>query len=223
MSLGTGKTALALALLASAAAAMPAAAARQGAVETGVATVRGEGATAAASVNVLTVSDQRQIDNRITAWVSPAGRLVLSAPEGLGDPDGSDPNCKLDNGKTGEPTATEVSCAPGYIGAIVGSLGGGNDVLSADPNLAVLIGGVINGERRPLSGGSGRDRLVGGAVQDLIDGGAGADSVVGGGGDDGLSGGSGPDRLSGGSGRDLCRGGGGSDRAKGCEQKQSVP
>jgi hypothetical protein len=223
MRLRTGKRALALALLGSAAAAAPAAATHSTALTAGISTVHGAGATAAVSVNVLTLNDARRIDNRITAYVNSAGRLVLTAPEGLGDPDGSGQNCKLDNGKNGEPTATEVSCAPGYIGAIVGNLGGGSDVFSADPGLDVMIGGVIDGQRRPLSGGAGRDRIVGGALQDLLDGGAGPDSLVGGGGNDGLSGGSGADKLTGGAGRDLCRGGPDADRAKGCEVEQSVP
>ena len=71
-------------------------------------------------MNVLTVNDYRGIDNRISVFTGPTGRLVLTAPEGLGDPDGSGSACALDNAKPGESTAQQVSCAPGYIGAIVG-------------------------------------------------------------------------------------------------------
>src|SRR5581483_7166274 len=162
MRLGTGKRALTLALLAAATAAAPAAAATRPGVTTAVWTAHGPVASASATVNLLTLTDQRRIDNRITAYSNPAGRLVLTAPEGLGDPDGSGPYCTLDNTKGGDTSATEVSCAPGYIGAIVGDLDGGNDTFNADPDLTVMVGGLIDGERRPLSGGAGRDRLVGG-------------------------------------------------------------
>ena len=241
MRLGIGTRVLTLALLAAATAAMPAVASGQASVTTAVWTVHGGSARASAPVNLLTLNDQRKIDNRITAYTNSAGRLVLTAPEGLGDPDGSGPYCSLDNARQGDSTATEVSCAPGYIGAIVGDLNGGNDTFNADPGLAVMIGGVIDGQTRPLRGGPGRDRLVGGALTDLIEGGAGADARVGGGGDDMLVGGGGadnliggagndmllagggPDKLSGGAGRDLCRGDGGADTAKGCEIRRSIP
>src|SRR5262245_32975651 len=112
MSLGTGKRVLALALLAAATAAAPAAATTRPGLATAVWTVHGGAATTSSPVNVLTLSDQRRIDNRITAYINPAGRLVLTAPEGLGDPDGSGPYCTLDNAKPGETSATQVSCAP---------------------------------------------------------------------------------------------------------------
>ena len=122
-----------LCALAAAMAAAPAAASAQPGVTDAVWTVHGHGASASASINVLTLNDQRRIDNRITAFIGSDGRLVLSAPEGLGDPDGSGANCKLDNAKAGETSATEVSCVAGYIGAIVGDLGGGSDTFDADP------------------------------------------------------------------------------------------
>jgi Ca2+-binding RTX toxin-like protein len=215
MSFRTGKALAALALLAFCVA--PASASAQPGIDASVRTVHGSGASAAASMSVLTLNDQRHIDNRISAAASPTGRLVLTAPEGLGDPDGPGPNCTLDNAKSGEQNATQVSCDAGYIGAIVGDLGTGNDTFDADPFLTVMVGAVIDAERRPLSGGMGRDRLVGGAGADVLDGAGGTDSVVGGGADDLLTGGPGPDNLSGGLGNDVIFGGGGPDRLSGGE------
>jgi Ca2+-binding RTX toxin-like protein len=215
--MGSGKRISLLTLLVAGALCAPAGAAVQPGVTTSVWTAHGGGASASSSLNVLTLNDQRHIDNRISAYTNPTGRLVLTAPEGLGDPDGSGPNCSLDNAKAGEQSATEVSCASGYIGAIAGDLGTGNDSFDADPFLTVLVGAVVDGTAQPLSGGPGRDRLVGGAGADLLDGGPGPDSLIGGGADDVLVGGPGRDRLSGGAGRDTCRGQGGPDTRKGCE------
>jgi hypothetical protein len=241
MKLGIARTLGALAAVAAVAAIVPAAASARPGVGAEVWTVHGSGATSAASMNVLTLNDFRRIDNRISVFTGPTGRLTITAPEGLGDPDGSGAACALDNAKPGDSTAPEVSCAPGYIGAIVGDLGRGGDIFDADPSLPVMIGGVIDGEVRPLEGGPGRDRLVGGAVADLLDGTGGGDSMAGGGGQDQVIGGSGtdnlsggaaadllvggggPDKLSGGAGRDLCRGSGGFDIAKGCETARGIP
>lgn len=232
---------LALALLAVASAAGPAAASPRPGLTDAVWTVHGHGASAAVSINVLTLNDQRRIDNRISAYMSSSGRLVLTAPEGLGDPDGDGPSCGLDNAKAGETSATEASCAAGYIGAIVGDLSGGSDTFDADPGLTAMVGDVINGQARPLAGGPGRDRLVGGSLSDLLDGGGGADSIAGGGGmdllfggpgadnlsggggNDSLLGGGGPDKLNAGSGKDVCRGAGGTDTAKSCETARGIP
>jgi Ca2+-binding RTX toxin-like protein len=190
-------------------------------------------------MNVLTVNDFRGIDNRISVFTGPTGRLVLTAPEGLGDPDGSGSACALDNAKPGESTAQEVSCAPGYIGVIVGDLGRGSDTFDADRSLQAMIGSLADG--RPLEGGPGRDRLVGGALADLLEGDGGSDSMAGGGGQDHLIGGpgsdnlsgggasdwliggGGPDKLSGGGGRDICRGAGGLDTGKSCETARGIP
>jgi RTX calcium-binding nonapeptide repeat (4 copies) len=241
MKLRTGQALGAFVLLATVAAIAPTGASGRPSVTTSVGTIHGRGATASTSITVLTVNDYRGIDNRISAFTGPSGRLTLTAPEGLGDPDGGGAACSLDNAKPGEPTAQQVSCAPGYIGAIVGELGRGADTFDADPSLGLMIGDVIDGQWRPLSGGPGRDRLVGGAFGDLLDGGGGPDSIAGGGGpdqlvggpgadnlsgaaaDDALLGGGGPDKLSGGGGRDLCRGAGGIDAAKGCEIARSIP
>jgi hypothetical protein len=210
-------------LLCMLAAAAPAAASARPGVTDAVWTVHGHGASASASINVLTLNDQRRIDNRIGAYIGTDRRLVLTAPEGLGDPDGSGTSCMLDNAKNGETSATEVSCAAGYIGAIVGDLGGGSDTFDADQGLSVMVGGVIDGQPRPLTGGPGRDRMIGGAIADLLVGGGGPDSLVGGGGNDFLLGGGGGDRLTGGAGRDTCRGSAGVDTAKSCELVRSIP
>jgi hypothetical protein len=223
MRLGTGKAIGILTLLAICAGTAPAAASAQPGVTPAVWTVHGQAATASAAVNVLTLNDERRIDNRISAYMASNGRLVLTAPEGLGDPDGAGANCTLDNANSGETSATEVSCAAGYIGVIAGDLGGGHDTFDADPGLTVMAGALIDGQRRPLSGGPGRDRLVGGALADLLDGGGGPDTIIGGSGADLLLGGAGRDKLLGGGGRDLCRGAGGTDSSKGCELVRSIP
>jgi hemolysin type calcium-binding protein len=220
---GSGKAVIVLSVLAAVAVAAPTAASAHAGLSDSVRTVHGHGASAAASINVLTLNDQRAIDNRISAYMASDGRLVLSAPEGLGDPDGGGANCRLDNAKTGEASATQVSCAPGYIGAIAGDLAGGRDTFDADTGLSVMVGGVIDGQPRPLFGGPGRDRLVGGAQPDLLVGGGGPDALVGGAGNDKLEGGGGPDKLVGGSGRDRCRGGAATDTSKGCEQIRAIP
>lgn len=233
----TAATALAIA----AGVAPSSAAAAKAGVTASVRTVHGPGASAASSINKLTLNDQRGIDNRISAYIGPTGRLVLTAPEGLGDPDGSGLQCDLDNAKPGESSAQQVSCAAGYIGVILGDLSSGNDTFNADPGLTVFVGAVIDGERRSLSGGSGRDRLVGGTASDLLDGADGPDSIVGMGGEDLLIGGLGadilkggagadvlvgltdPDRLNGGAANDLCKGGNGSDSGKSCETARGIP
>jgi hypothetical protein len=209
------------AMIAACAAVAPAGAAADQALTTAVRSVHAPAASASTAGNLLTISDPSGIENRITAYTDPTGRLVLTAPEGLRDPDGSGSNCALDNAQPGEQTAQQVSCAPDYIAAIVGSLGGGNDVFDADPGLTVGIGAMANA--RPLTGGPGRDRLVGGAAADLLRGGSGPDSVVGVGGDDFLTGGPGPDKLKGGSGEDTCQGAGDLDIARGCEIAAGIP
>jgi hypothetical protein len=221
--MGTGKQLGTVLLLALAALAAPAAASAQSGVIASVWTAHAPGATASSSVNLLTLNDQRGIDNRISAFIGPTGRLTLTAPEGLGDPDGSGMNCKLDNAKPGETSATEVSCTPGYIGAIVGDLGVGSDTFVEDPSLGVQAGAVIDGQRRALAGGPGRDRLVGGAAGDLLAGGAGPDSLIGAGGPDLLLGGAGADKLFGGAGKDKCKGNAGTDRGADCEFSRSIP
>jgi RTX calcium-binding nonapeptide repeat (4 copies) len=223
MKLGRSKALCVLGMLAAGVAVAPAAATAQPGANDAVWTMHEHGASASASMNVLTLNDQRRIDNRISAFIGSTGRLVLTAPEGLGDPDGSGANCGLDNATSGETSGTEVSCAAGYIGAIVGNLGGGHDTFDADPGLTVMVGALIDGQTRPLSGGPGRDRLVGGTLPDLLAGGGGPDSIAGGGGADLLLGGAGADRLIGGGGRDVCRGSGGTDSAKSCEQVRSIP
>lgn len=211
-------------------------------LSTSIERAKGHGARAAAPVNILTIGDLRGIDNRITVFVAPSGRLTLIAPEGLADPDGeAGMNCTLDNPLPGTAMATQISCAPGFVQVIVGELGGGNDTFSAAPELTIPIGAVVGGQRRALSGGIGTDRIVSGAVADLLDGGAGPDSLIGNQGEDLLSGGTakdrlsggpagdslfgggGADRLGGGAARDLCNGGTGRDSGKACEIEQGLP
>ncbi len=241
MKLRPRQTIGALLAIAAMAAIAPAGASARTEVRTAVWTIHGHGATSSSSMNVMTVNDFRGIDNRISLFTGPTGRMVMTAPEGLGDPDGSGSACTLDNAKPSESTAQQVSCAPGYIGAIVGDLGRGSDTFDADPTFPVMIGAVIDGQVRPLEGGSGRDRLVGGAAGDLLKGVGGADSLAGGGGQDRLIGGAGadnlsggsandwllggggPDKLSGGGGRDVCKGGGALDTGKNCEVARGIP
>jgi Ca2+-binding RTX toxin-like protein len=243
MRFGTGKIlgALAPSLLLAALLAPAAESDRRTGLSTWIEHAEGRGATAAVPVNMLTINDLRGVDNRITVFVAPSGRLTLLAPEGLGDPDGPGTNCALDNGAAGATMATQISCAPNYVQVIVGELGGGNDTFSAAPELTLPLGAVIDGSRRPLSGGIGDDRVVSGTGADLLDGGAGNDTLLGtrgedllgggggrdklggGGASDGLFGGGGPDKLAGGGARDLCNGGVGRDRGKACEILQSVP
>ena len=243
MRFGTGKILGALAPLLLLTVASPAGGAPGDAsLRTSIERLQGHGAAAAAPVNLLTISDLRGVDNRITVFVAPSGRLTLIAPEGLADPDGaSGNNCTLDNPQPGVTMATQISCAPGYVQVIVGELGGGDDTFSAALDLTVPIGAVVDGLRRPLTGGLGTDRIIGGAGADLLDGGAGKDSLSGNAGDDlltggpakdklkggpgrdSLFGGGGADKLKGGSARDLCNGGGGRDKGKTCEIRQALP
>jgi Ca2+-binding RTX toxin-like protein len=245
MRFGTGKILGALApslLLAATLAPGSGAHSEPPALSTSIERAEGRGARAAVPVNLLTINDLRGVDNRITVWVAPSGRLTLVAPEGLADPDGpSGANCTLDNASSGASMSTQISCAPGFVQVIVGELGGGNDTFTVSPDLTLPMGAVIDGSRRSLSGGIGDDRIVSGAEADLTDGGAGNDTLLGtggkdllgggggrdklggGGGADGLFGGAAPDKLAGGGGQDLCNGGTGTDRRKACEILQSVP
>lgn len=241
MELRVTRALAALGVVIAVAAIAPTAASARPGVAASVWTVHGRGATTSASMNVLTVNDYRGIDNRISVFTGPTERLTLTAPEELGDPDGGGSACALDNAKPGESTAQQVSCAPGYIGAIVGDLGRGGDTFDADPSFPAMIGALIDGQARPLEGGPGRDRVVGGAIADLLEGDGAADSLAGGGGQDHLIGGpgadnlsggaagdwliggGGADKLSGGGGRDVCRGAGGFDTGKSCETARGIP
>ena len=132
-----------------------------------------------------------------------------------------------------------MSGVSGYIGAIVGDLGPGNDMFAGIP-VSITVGTVMDGVRRPLLSGPGKDRSSG-AATDLLDGAGSGDSLIGAGGEDILVGGPGADNLSGGAAnerapgrrgarqaqrrrrRDLCHGGGGIDHAKSCELACSIP
>jgi RTX calcium-binding nonapeptide repeat (4 copies) len=235
MRFGTGKAprgalfAFALALTMG----VPSPAAAAGGISSAVTAPHGAGARATAGVNFLTIGGTPTA-NRISAYIAPAtGRLTLTAPEGISPPAGSG-NCVSES-------PTQFSCDPGFIQVIVGELGAGDDNFDAADGLPVALGVVVNGERRPLSGGIGHDRIVGGALADLLDGGGGPDSLVGTDGDDLLSGGGGADRLNGGlaldvlyggggddnlnggPARDLCMGGVGRDLGKSCKLSKSIP
>ena len=137
--------------------------------------------------------------------------------------------------------ATQMSCAPGYVQMIVGELAGGNDTFSGSPDLTIPIGAIVAGQRRPLSGGEGTDRIVSGTAADLLDGGADPDSLLGNQGEDLLERGGrqgqaergsrwrqplrrgAADKLIGGAARDLCDGGAARDSGKACEILQAVP
>lgn len=201
-----------------------------------------KGASASASITFLTINGLSGVENRINVFIAPTGRLTVIAPEGLTDPDGqAGQNCTLDNAQPGQAMATQMSCVGGYAQAIVGDLGGGNDSFIASPDLPVQIGGVLDGQRRPLSGGLGEDRIVSGLLGDLLDGGIGNDVLIGNDGEDLLAGGGGRDNLAGGAARDalyggaardklnggrardLCHGGAARDAGRGCEILQAIP
>ena len=191
------------------------------------------GAATSADTTIF-VLQGTQNANQISAFGDSTGRLVITSPEGIVEPDGPAPECAQDS-------PTQVSCMPGYIGALAGDLGGGNDTFSAQTTLPTLIGISLVSQERPMSGGTGNDRIAGGLGGDLIGGGtgndallgfgggdlvrgdAGRDSLSGGGASDHLLGGAGPDKLQGGAARDLCNGGGGIDTAKSCNATRKVP
>jgi Ca2+-binding RTX toxin-like protein len=174
------------------------------------------GAAASAQSTVVLEIAGQPVDNRIKAFTGVTGRLTLTSPETIQAPSTSGGECAQDS-------ATQISCDPGFVGAIAGTLGAGNDSFAASATLPVLIGLRIGGRTRLLAGGAGRDRLVGGAAGDGLGGGGGADTLLGGGGEDSLLGGSGPDRLNGGAAPDLCNGGGGTDKADSCSVTRKVP
>jgi hypothetical protein len=205
-----------------------------GGVSFGVDPAPGGIARVAAPANVLTLSST-DINNRITAFTAPDGRLTLSSPEGFNNPPPSP------SGQCVQDSPTQVSCNPGYITVILGDLGGRNDSFDGAGLIDVRTGDFAGGVRRPLSGGTGNDRIIGSGGPDVLDGAGGADALIGGGGEDiltgaagrdRLSGGAAPDALYGGGGRDKlnagaakdgCSGGGGRDSAKSCEFVKSVP
>jgi Ca2+-binding RTX toxin-like protein len=191
------------------------------------------GASASADTTIYLIQGTPGV-NTVSAFNDSTGRLVVSSPQGIFEPDGAAPECIQD-------TPTQVSCNAGYIGAIAGDLSGGNDVFTASSTMTTLVGISLVSDERAMVGGSGRDRIVGGLGGDLIAGGGGQDALLGyGGGDlirgdsgkdtisgggssDNLIGGSGPDRLDGGAARDLCNGGGGVDSAKSCNVTKKIP
>jgi hypothetical protein len=191
-------------------------------------------AKAAAPANVLTLSST-DINNRISAFTAPNGRLTLSSPEGFNNPPPSP------SGECVQDSPTQVSCDPGYITVILGDLGGGDDFFDGTGLIDVRTGDFAGGVRRPLSGGTGNDRIIGSGGPDVLDGAGGIDALIGTGGEDILTGaggrdrlnggaapdvlygGGGRDKLNGGGAKDGCGGGGGRDSGKSCEFLRSVP
>lgn len=192
------------------------------------------GGASAASDTTIFVLQGTALANNVSVFADSTGRLVITSPEGIIEPDGPAPECVQDS-------PTQVSCIAGYIGAIAGDLSGGSDSFSASSTLPTLIGISLVSEERPLIGGGGRDRIVGGLGGDLITGGGGqdallgfgggdlirgdrgSDSLSGGGSSDNLMGGAGRDKLDGGAARDLCNGGGGIDTARSCNRTKKIP
>jgi Ca2+-binding RTX toxin-like protein len=232
---GRGRLALLAACAVAALAVTPAAAGVESVpLSSSLQSVRPAGfAGASASTNIF-VLNGTPTANTINVFVDAASRLVVTSPEGIVAPAGEASQCVQDS-------PTQVSCAPGYIGAIAGDLGSGSDTFTAQWTLQALIGISLVTEERPLAGGPGNDRIVGGLGGDLVTGGPGQDTLLGfGGGDlirgesgrdtlsgggssDNLMGGSGDDKLQGGASRDLCNGGGGVDTAKSCNVTRKVP
>lgn len=191
------------------------------------------GATAAQGLTIFTISGT-PLPSRINAFAGPLGRLTLVSPEGITAPVTANGECTQDS-------ATQVSCAAGFVDVVSGHLGGGADTFTAAPSLKVMIGASLAGATSPLNGGGGRDRLIGGGgsdalvggrgpdllaglgSSDLLRGGAGRDRLRGGKLADALFGGAGHDTLDGGKGRDLCSGGGGRDRARACTTRKKIP
>ncbi len=231
-------TALRAAMLALAAGALSAPAAgvarADGATTFGLDQASGGGARAAATANVLTLNSP-DVNNRITAFTAPNGRLTLSSPEGFNNPP------PAPSGQCVQDSPTQVSCNPGFITVILGDLGGGDDSFDGSGLIDIHIGDFAGGVRRPLSGGPGNDRIIGSGGPDVLDGAAGVDALIGAGGEDVLTGAAGRDRLTGGAAPDVlyggrggdklnagaakdgCSGGRGRDSAKSCEFVKSVP
>lgn len=90
--------------------------------------------------------------------------------------------------------------------------GGGDDVLTGNPESNTLLGG--DGRDR-IDGGPGIDSLSGGSEDDLVIGGDGSDDLTGGSGDDAVDGGTGDDNLLGGADQDGLGGGPGDDNLDG--------
>jgi Ca2+-binding RTX toxin-like protein len=186
-----------------------------GAADTAVVKGQAGGAAVyAASLNTLTITG-KPVDGRINVFIGVTGRLTILSPEGVNSPAGVT-QCTQDS-------PTQVSCDPGFIGAITAALLEGNDTFKASPGLPVIFGVVVNGRKQPLDGGPGRDRIVGAAGPDHLVGGSGPDNITGNGNGDLLEGNSGRDKLKGGAGKDFCNGGSGSDIGKSCTATKRIP
>lgn len=229
-----GSTLLACALAVAAAADAPSAGARGDAVESTLVRAAAPSGAGASGATTIFVIGGTPADNLLSVTADSTGRLVISSPQGITEPDGDAPECVQDS-------PTQVSCSPGFIGAIAGDLGRGDDTLTAQSTLTTLIGISLVSSERVMTGGPGRDRIVGALGGDLISGGSGKDTLLGfggadllrgqagrdtlsgGGASDKLVGGKGRDAMNGGAAKDLCDGGPGIDTAKNCNATRKVP
>ncbi len=109
-----------------------------------------------------------------------------------------------------ESLATTAAVCHRYQGTGVGSLRGGDDILSISGDVDGTFSGDAGADR--ISDGWGAGTLEGNADADRLSGNVGDDVLGGGSGDDVLEGGPGADVLRGGPGRDKLRGGPGDDR-----------
>jgi Ca2+-binding RTX toxin-like protein len=229
-----GATLLAAAMIAAAAAALPAGGTqRDTAVTSALERGPARGAAAAETTTIFVLAGT-PADNVLNLAADEAGRLVITSPQGITEPDADSDDCRQDS-------PTQVSCEAGFIDALAGDLGAGDDTLVLQPSLRLLVGVSLVTQDRWMTAGPGADRISGGFEGDLIRGGAGADALLGyGGGDlvsgdagrdtlaggaasDKLLGGKGADKLRGGGARDLCNGGPGFDRAKSCNVARKIP
>jgi Ca2+-binding RTX toxin-like protein len=186
-----------------------------GTATTTVISGQAHGASASAgSLNTLTITG-KPVDGRIVVFNAVTGRLTIQSPEGVNSPVGVT-QCTQDS-------PTQISCDPGFIGAITAQLLEGNDSFKASPNLSIVFGVMVDGQRRPLDGGPGRDQIAGASAADHLVGGAGRDNLSGNGNGDLLEGNAGRDKLKGGAGRDFCNGGTGFDVGKSCTAAKQIP
>lgn len=106
------------------------------------------------------------------------------------------------------------------------TLGGGNDVATANDNGNVIMGGLGSDS---IVGGNSNDHLYGAAATalpgdgaDTLNGGTGSDYLQGNAGDDSLNGQDGSDRIFGGQGNDRIEGGNGNDTVNGNLDNDSI-
>ena len=143
-------------------------------------------ASASANTNIFVLWGTSSANN-VSAFADAGGRLVLTSPEGIVEPDGPAPECIQDS-------PTQVSCVPSYIGAIRGDLGAGNDRFRAIafPIPISVAGGTGNDD---IGTSGGPDVLAGGPDDDILRGNSGIDDYFGEGGNDVIRPGTDPDDI----------------------------